>query len=115
VPAVPALWTSHDELNKHHARFTRASLVELSHASGARIETSRYFFHWLAPAKLVVRLKESIVPAEPKSPKVPPAWLNAFLERASRLEQLTVSRAPIPFGASLLAVLVDADGRSRPT
>jgi SAM-dependent methyltransferase len=107
VPALPALWTTHDDLNRHYARFTRRSLADLADGAGARVETCRYFFHWLAPVKLAVRLKESVVRSEPKSPGIPPGWLNTGLERLSRLEQITVSRLPIPFGTSLLAVLVD--------
>ena len=108
VPAFPALWTTHDDLNRHFARFTRRSLEDLAAGAGARIETCRYFFHWLAPAKLAMRLKESVLRSEPKTPEIPPRWLNTGLERLSRLEQVTVSRLPIPFGTSLLAVLVDA-------
>jgi SAM-dependent methyltransferase len=108
VPAIPALWTSHDDLNEHRARYTRQSLDALARTAGARVERSSYFFQWLAAAKLAVRLKESLRQPEPKSPEIPPRWLNVLLERVSRLEQETVSRLPMPFGASLLAVLVDA-------
>jgi trans-aconitate methyltransferase len=113
VPAFPALWTSHDELNRHYTRYTRSSLEKLARGCGARIETSRYFFHWLVAAKLAVRLKESVAGAEPSTPAIPPRWLNLALARLSRLEQVTVSRLPVPFGTSLLAVLVDA-GRTSP-
>ena len=106
VPALPALWTSHDDLNRHRARYTRRGLDRLARAAGARVETTRYFFHWLVPVKLAVRLKESVVPAEPRTPGIPPRLLNEALERASRVEQATVSRLRVPFGASLLAVLV---------
>jgi 2-polyprenyl-3-methyl-5-hydroxy-6-metoxy-1,4-benzoquinol methylase len=106
VPALPALWTRHDDLNRHRARYTRGSLDRLALAAGARVETARYFFHWLVPVKLAVRLKESVVPGEPSTPGIPPRPVNAALEHASRLEQATVSRLRLPFGASLLAVLV---------
>jgi SAM-dependent methyltransferase len=110
VPALPALWTSHDELNRHHARYTRASLRALARRAGARTETPRYFFHWLVPVKLAVRLRETVVPAEPRTPSIPPRAANVVLERLSRFEQRTLSRLPVPFGASLLAVLVPGGG-----
>lgn len=108
VPALPALWTRHDVLNHHHVRYTRTALEARAVEAGARVESARYFFHWLAPVKLAVRLKESLVRDEPRSPEIPPRWLNAALASLSRAEQLTVSRLPVPFGSSLLAVLVPA-------
>lgn len=109
VPALPALWTSHDELNQHFARYTRRSLDDLAWRAGARVELSRYFFQWVVPLKVAVRWKEAILRPEPRSPRIPPRWLNAALQGLSRLEQRTVSRMPIPFGSSLLAVLVRRD------
>jgi SAM-dependent methyltransferase len=106
VPALPALWTSHDELNRHRTRYTRASLARLARDAGAAVDCARYFFHWLVPVKFGVRVKESFAQAQPRIPTIPPRPLNVVLERASRLEQVSVSRLPIPFGTSLLAVLV---------
>ena len=105
VPAFRALWTSHDLLNRHFTRYTRRSLRELARRAGARVETFRYFFQWTSPVKLAVRLKETIRPSAPRTPRVPPAWLNRILYAMSRLEQKTLSRWPIPFGSSLLGVL----------
>jgi len=105
VPAFPAQWTSHDEINRHFTRYTRASLLELARASGARVERSRYFFQWTSPIKLVVRLKEAVLGGEPAPPRLPPRWLNALFYALSRIEQKAVSVWPVPFGSSLLAVL----------
>jgi SAM-dependent methyltransferase len=105
VPAFNGLWTSHDDLNAHVARFTHKSLGALAERSGARIISSSYFFQWLAPVKLVVRAKEAVFAPRNPNPRIPPAWINATLIRLSRLEQSTVSRLPIPFGSSLFAVI----------
>jgi len=105
VPAFRALWTSHDVLNRHFTRYSRASLSGLARLAGARVERCRYFFHWMSPAKIALRVKEAIFGSAPRTPRLPPYWLNRALYRLSRLEQLTLSRCPIPFGASLLAVL----------
>ena len=105
VPAFRAQWTSHDEINRHFTRYTRATLTELAQRAGARVDKTRYFFQWTSPIKLAVRLKEAILPGTPAPPRLPPPWLNAALYRLSRIEQ-KVSRAwPLPFGSSLLAVL----------
>jgi SAM-dependent methyltransferase len=104
VPAFRALWTSHDDLNRHFTRYTKASFAELAAASGVRVSRSWYLFHWLFPAKLAVRIKERLVAPKPASPAIPPALINAVLVAATRLEQATLSRLPMPFGSSLAAV-----------
>lgn len=105
VPAFRALWTSHDELNRHFTRYTRASLSELAGRAGARVEEARYFFVWTSPLKLAQRLKESVSRARPETPRIPPPWLNRALYRLSRLEHRALGRLPLPFGSSLLAIL----------
>jgi hypothetical protein len=47
---------------------------------------------------------ERLVGADPRMPKVPPAWINEPLYLASRLEQKTLGRLPIPFGNSLMVI-----------
>jgi SAM-dependent methyltransferase len=105
VPAFRSMWTSHDVLNRHFTRYTIGSLERLAREAGARVETSRYFFQWMSPLKLALRLREAIVHPAPQTPRIPRDWLNRALYRLSRLEQKAISRWPIPFGSSLLAVL----------
>jgi SAM-dependent methyltransferase len=104
VPAFRALWTSHDVLNRHYTRYTRASLEAVAAQSGARLEWSRYVFRWMSPLKLAASLKERILPVAPEPPRIPPAWVNRALYRLSRIEDRLIGRAPIPFGSSLFAV-----------
>ena len=105
VPAFRALWTSHDEINRHFTRYTRRTLTDLARRAGARVERFRYFFQWTSPIKLAVRAKEALLRTSPAPPRVPAAWLNQALYRASRLEQKALAGWPVPFGSSLLAVL----------
>lgn len=105
VPAFRALWTSHDVLNRHFTRYTRRSLRRLAWQAGARVEICRYFFQWIFPVKLVLRLKEAVRQPEPQVPRVPPSWVNRTLYLLSVFEQKALSRWPVPFGSSLLAVL----------
>jgi 2-polyprenyl-3-methyl-5-hydroxy-6-metoxy-1,4-benzoquinol methylase len=107
VPAFPVLWTSHDVLNEHFRRYTRSSLSELLRAAGCRVLTLEYFFHWTFPAKLMVRLAESLGSrrhAAPALPGIPPPRVNRALYRMSRLEQVHLGTWRLPFGSSLLAV-----------
>jgi SAM-dependent methyltransferase len=109
VPALPALWTYHDELNHHFRRYTRTSL----HAAmiRARLEPLelRYFFHWLAPLKLLVRCREAIVPRKSGSiERVPAPALNGMAYAVSRVEQIIPGSGRIPFGTSLYACCTPA-------
>ena len=105
VPAHDALWTSHDVLNHHYRRYTKARFAALAERAGARPVRSSYFFHWLAPVKLGVRFKEAFIGAHSESPHIPPRWMNRLLRGMSKIEQRTLTRLPIPFGTSLLVVL----------
>lgn len=103
VPAFQALWTKHDELNRHFVRYRRGSLEAVVKAGGLRIVSARYCFQWLMPVKLAVRLAEAIHETAGKPATVPPPWLNRTLMAVTRAEQVTVGRLGLPFGTSLLA------------
>jgi len=104
VPAFPLLWTNHDVLNHHYARYTTASFARAARAAGLRVVRSRYFFQWLFPAKLGVRLLEALWRRPPAPPRVPPPWINRALYLVSRSEQLVHGALPVPFGSSLLVI-----------
>ncbi len=104
VPAMPCLWTTHDDLNHHYVRYTKASLAAVSTQAGLKIERSKYFFHWLTMVKLLVRCKETVMSSKPESPSIPPAWLNACLFKLSMAEQRLPSAVALPFGSSIVCV-----------
>jgi SAM-dependent methyltransferase len=102
VPAFNLLWTNHDVLNAHFTRYTRRSFGNLARQAGLRIESSRYFFQWVFPAKLAARAGERLLQLQPKPPAVPPRWINEILYGLSRLEERLVGFLPWPFGSSLM-------------
>lgn len=104
VPAFMALWTTHDVLNQHVTRYTRRALRSLAERAGMRVDHARYFFHWLAPLKLVQRGAEAVTHPAPRPPRVPPSWINRSLYGLSLLEQRALGALPLPFGSSLLLV-----------
>jgi len=104
VPAFPLLWTTHDELNHHFLRFTRRSFAALAHRAGLHITEATYFFHWVFPVKLAVRVGEAVRRPRPSPPPVPPPWVNEPLYWLSRLEQRLLTPLGLPFGSSLLVV-----------
>jgi 2-polyprenyl-3-methyl-5-hydroxy-6-metoxy-1,4-benzoquinol methylase len=104
VPAFRLLWTTHDTLNEHYMRYTRRGIAALATRARVRIHEARYFFHWTAPVKLAVRVKETVRATAAVPPRVPPSWINESLYRLSRLEQRALAPLALPFGSSLLVV-----------
>ena len=104
LPAFNLLWTNHDRLNRHLTRYTRRSFAMVARAAGVRVCRSRYFFHWVFPAKLAVRLIETTLRLAPAPPRMPPRWTNRLLYLLSRGEQLTLGKLRLPLGSSLLVV-----------
>jgi SAM-dependent methyltransferase len=102
VPAFRALWTSHDELNYHFTRYTKASFNEVAAKAGMNTAESRYLFYWLFVPKLAVRVKEKLFGSKPSIPAIPAAGLNRLLFWVSRMEAKFLGALPIPLGSSLL-------------
>lgn len=104
VPAFRALWTAHDDWNHHRTRYTRATLLTEMSEAGLTPGESFYFFNWVAPVKLAVRLAEALSPSQPRPASVPAAPVNEALYHVSRLEARTLTRMKLPFGSSICAV-----------
>ncbi|MBV9180002.1 MAG: class I SAM-dependent methyltransferase [Acidobacteria bacterium] len=104
VPAFPLLWTNHDVLNHHFTRYTAHSFERIAAHVGLRIREQGYLFHWTFPLKLGVSVIERAFRLRPAPPTVAASWINEFLYRITRLEQIALGRLPIPFGSSLKVV-----------
>ena len=104
VPAFMQLWTKHDELNHHYARYTKETFRDVAHAANLHIDHQKYFLHWTCPAKLAVRLVERMFPTPPAIPTVPPRFINEALYWLSHLEAKLLRPLNVPFGSSLLVV-----------
>lgn len=104
VPAFRLLWTQHDVLNRHYTRYRRGQFRQLAQRAGLRLDECRYFYHWLFPTKLGVRLAERLRGSSPQPPRPPAPAMNRLCYAVSRGEQQLCSRLPLPFGSSLLAV-----------
>ena len=98
------LWTKHDDMNHHFRRYTRTTFQQQAAEAGMRVDVCRYFYHWLFPVKLGIRLKESVYDVPGKEPDVPKQFINDICYRWSRLEQRMFSAVPLPVGSSLLAI-----------
>ena len=104
VPAFRALWTTHDDWNHNFTRYTKRTFLSSARDAEMQIDSMRYFFHWTCPIKLAIRVKEALFGSSPKPAQVPPAVVNFAMFALSRIEQATISKLPMPFGSSLVAV-----------
>jgi len=108
VPAYQWLWSGHDEINHHHRRYTRRSLLRVAEQAGWKPVRTTYFNSLLLPAAILLRVLERLNTKTTESSLdlwVPPAPLNWLLERPLALEAALIGRGRrIPAGLSLLAV-----------
>jgi SAM-dependent methyltransferase len=105
VPAMPWLWSRHDEVNEHYRRYTARGLRQTLSRSGFHVESIRYFFLWTVAPLLARRvLAPAGLPAAEYSVPIPPGPLNAALDCWSRVEHAVGRWIPWPVGSSVLAV-----------
>lgn len=108
VPALPSLWSVHDEANKHFRRYTRAALRAVLEGAGLEVETVGSFFGWpvlpLYARKLLGGGKTPAEAAGDYAVLPPPRPVNAVLYAATALEQSLSGPYGTPIGSSLFAV-----------
>jgi SAM-dependent methyltransferase len=104
VPAHQWMWSAHDTVNHHKRRYSRRSLRELVESSPLKLEKLGYFNSLLFPIALAERMVSKARGKEDGDLKLPPAPLNAALERVFAAERHLVGRLPLPPGLSLFAV-----------
>jgi SAM-dependent methyltransferase len=108
VPALPMLWSAHDERHHHFRRYTRKSLAKAAQAAGLKVTYTSYFNMLLFPLAVAARLAKAITRSNTPDDALPPRWLNAALRRVFAAERYLVGRLRLPVGLSLVAVLEKA-------
>jgi SAM-dependent methyltransferase len=108
VPAYQWLWSGHDEINHHHRRYNRHTLLAAAQSGGWKLESFTNFSSLTLPVAILLRALERFMPSTTKSSLdlwVPPAPLNWALRQPLNLEASVIGRGgSIPAGLSLLAV-----------
>jgi SAM-dependent methyltransferase len=104
VPAHQWMWSAHDRVNHHKRRYSRRALRQLIQSSPLKLEKLGYFNSLLFPVALAERMLSKARGKEDGDLKLPPAPLNAALERVFAAERHLVGRLPLPPGLSLFAV-----------
>jgi SAM-dependent methyltransferase len=111
VPAYPRLWSRHDELNRHHRRYTRRMLRAAAEGAGWQVERMTSFnAAYLLPAAAVRLARRRSGEATGSELGVTPPALDRLLELPLRAEAALIGRGlTIRAGLSLL-VLLRLDG-----
>ncbi len=108
VPAVPELWSEHDEALDHLRRYRAKRLRHILARAGFRIEKLTPVIALLLPPIAVLRLIQRLLPRRRGSPEtafiVPPRPVNWLLTTLLRLERYWLRHFPLPVGVSLVAV-----------
>ena len=104
VPAHAWMWSAHDVVNHHKRRYSKAKLEQLIADSPLKLDRIGYFNSLLFPLAVAERLSSKLRGKDEADLKLPPALLNAALEKAFAAERHLIARVPLPPGLSLFAV-----------
>ncbi|HAS10923.1 MAG TPA: SAM-dependent methyltransferase [Acidimicrobiaceae bacterium] len=106
VPALPSLWSHHDEVNGHKRRYTARTLRAALTVAGFDVGHLSYFNTVLLPVVWVARRLEGLrrQPATDFDRTLGPA--DRLLEAVFAAERHVVARWSMPLGVSLIAVAV---------
>jgi SAM-dependent methyltransferase len=105
VPALPWLWSRHDEANAHFRRYRAEGLRRILEGAGFEVQSVRFAFAWTVVPML---LRRWLAPAGRGSADydvaIPPGPVNALLAAWSKAEHALGRVVRWPIGSSLLAV-----------
>lgn len=104
VPAIPWLWSEHDEVHHHKRRYTKAALQKLLKESGFELVSTGYFNTLLFPLALLQRMAARLLRIPHRVETLPQRHVNSLLSRIFGMESHLVGRISAPVGLSLYAV-----------
>ncbi|URD60313.1 class I SAM-dependent methyltransferase [Sphingomonas sp. KRR8] len=104
VPAHQWMWSAHDVVNHHHRRYSKSGLKKLIEGSPLKLERIGYFNSLLFPVAVANRFAGKLRGKDDGDDSLPPAPLNAALEKVFAQEARLIGRIPLPPGLSLFAV-----------
>lgn len=105
VPALPWLWSKHDETHHHFRRYTSKLLHETLLKAGLEPVRISYFNTLLFPLITGLRLTRKVFGLkEAADDTMPSSMVNRILKTIFGFESNWVGRIPMPIGVSLLAV-----------
>lgn len=110
VPAYQWLYGAHDKFLHHKRRYTANQLQRKIAVANLRYTKMSYFNTILFPLAAIVRLKDKwLGNATASGTNVPPAIINNMFRKLFESERFLLQRINLPFGVSILGVLVATD------
>jgi len=103
VPALPWLWSAHDDVNHHYRRYTLATLRRSLRAGGFRPARVSYYNALLLPLAIARKFLQRLGGSDEHHLEDLPRPLNAALRGVLGLEGAVIGRRDLPIGASLIA------------
>jgi len=103
VPAMPWLWSAHDDVNHHYRRYTMSTLRRSFQASCFRPLKVSYYNALLLPLAITRKFINRFGGSDEHHLEDLPGLLNATLRAVLGLEGAVIRRTNLPLGASLIA------------
>jgi SAM-dependent methyltransferase len=103
VPALPWLWSSHDDVNHHYRRYTLRTLEESLRAGGFRSGKVSYYNSLLMPLAIARKFFQRLAGGDEHHLEDLPGPLNGLLRGILTAEGHVIHRRSLPVGASLIA------------
>lgn len=104
VPALPMLWSAHDEANDHRRRYLHSTLTEALQQAGFEPERLSYYNSLLLPLACLRKLIQKGTGEDGAHLERLPAPLNAALAKVLSSEASLLRLTDLPIGASLISV-----------
>lgn len=105
VPAMPWLWSAHDEVHHHKRRYTQDGLGAVAREAGLTVQASGYFNSLLFPLACVVRAVQAILRCDGNIVERPPILVNAALRKIFAAERYLIGKIQFPIGLSVYALV----------
>jgi SAM-dependent methyltransferase len=102
VPALPWLWSAHDDVNHHYRRYTMTTLRESLTAGGFRPQRISYYNGVLLPLAIARKFINRFGGSDEHHLEDLPAPLNSTLRGILSLEGRVLRRRDLRLGASLI-------------
>jgi SAM-dependent methyltransferase len=103
VPALPWLWSAHDDVNHHYRRYTLSTLRGSLRAGGFRPRQISYYNAILLPLAIARKFINRLGHSDEHHLEDLPAPVNAMLRGVLGLEGRLIRRRNLALGASLIA------------
>ncbi|MCK5524717.1 MAG: class I SAM-dependent methyltransferase [Thiomargarita sp.] len=102
VPALPLLWSEHDERHHHYRRYLKKELRQLVKNAGFKVTLASYFNCLLFPMVLAARYLHRFSKKTHDDLTLPAPWLNGLLKTIFASERYLLNVMSLPIGVSLI-------------